>query len=69
MFNNQLFINRDQAFNTGKKLKASGNNLALAKVTNNLIQIVNRKLNIIQHNISLYEAFISSYQNEAKPNE
>ena len=69
MYNTQLFMDRDEALRTGASLKSSGNSLGLAKVSGNLVKIINDKLNIIQNNIALYEAFIESYQKEEKSNE
>lgn len=69
MYNRQLFRNREEAIRTGKILKSSGNQLVLTKASNQLIRIINDKLNIIQNNIALYEAFIESYQKEEKSNE
>ena len=69
MYNTQLFMDRDEALRTGASLKSSGNSLGLSKVSGNLVKIINDKLNIIQNNIALYEAFIESYQKEEKSNE
>ena len=66
MYRSQLFVNREEAIKCGDKTRLSKNKLTIAKVLNNLINIVNHKLSDIQYNVALYESFLEASNKKDK---